>query len=157
MTFTRLAYLLLSTLCLSATYEKTHAAGQSSSETVHCYQSLITLDQTADPQANCFAVSHDGFISRVFEGGLKAEGYAYPGLWDGHGHLLQYGELLKSVDLFGSKSLPEALDRIKTYAAAHLDAGTKGQWLRGVGWDQAAFGRMPNAVSASFSFHQYKH
>jgi hypothetical protein len=48
--------------------------------------------------------------------------------------------------LFGSKSLPKALDRVKAYATAHPDAGTETQWLRGVGWDQAAFGRMPTAV-----------
>ena len=53
------------------------------------------------------------------------------------------------MDLFGSKSLPETLGRVEAYAATHPIAGTAGQWLRGVGWDQAAFGRMPTAVWAS--------
>ena len=56
---------------------------------------------------------------------------------------------VESVDLFGSGSLDETLDRITAYATAHTDAGTATQWLRGVGWDQAVFGRMPTAVSRS--------
>jgi predicted amidohydrolase YtcJ len=80
-----------------------------------------------------------------------SDGYAIPGLWDGHGHLLQYGEFLHSVDLFGSKSLDDVRDRIKKYLAANPGAGTKDHWLRGVGWDQSAFGRMPTAVSARSS------
>lgn len=120
-----------------------------SSADEYCYQSLETLDPNNDPHANCLEVSTDGHITRVFRGAQKQPGHVYPGLWDGHGHLLQYGELLKSVDLFGSGSLDETLDRITAYATAHPDAGTATQWLRGVGWDQAVFGRMPTAVSRS--------
>ena len=115
----------------------------------YCYQSLKTLDDDTDENANCFDVSTDGQIARVYRGPAKLTGHAYPGLWDGHGHLLQYGELLKSVDLFGSKSLDEAMGRVLSYAADHPDAGTTSQWIRGVGWDQAAFGRMPTAVRDS--------
>jgi predicted amidohydrolase YtcJ len=111
----------------------------------YCYETLTTLDATIDPKPNCFRVSHDGLIADVYHGKPTLKGHVYPGLWDGHGHLLQYGELLKSVDLFGSHSLEDALSRVAVYAAAHPEAGTSTQWLRGVGWDQAAFGRMPTA------------
>lgn len=33
------------------------------------------------------------------------DGMAVPGLWDGHGHVLNYGEMLESVQLFGAGSL----------------------------------------------------
>jgi predicted amidohydrolase YtcJ len=75
-------------------------------------------------------------------------GYVIPGLWDGHGHLLQYGEFLHSVDLFGSDSLDEVRRRIKVYLQDNPGAGTSSSWLRGVGWDQTLLGRMPTAVSA---------
>ncbi|KAL6819293.1 amidohydrolase family domain-containing protein [Trichoderma camerunense] len=123
---------------------------------VYCYQSVRTHD-AAHPSAECFSVE-DGMFRYVWTQDSRdslhqvkgadisvSDGYAIPGLWDGHGHLLQYGEFLHSVDLFGSKSLDEVRDRIKTYLAANPGAGTKGQWLRGIGWDQSAFGRMPTA------------
>ena len=74
-------------------------------------------------------------------------GFVIPGLWDGHGHLLQYGEFLNSVDLFGSSSLADVLGRVGVYLSEHPDIGTPEEWIRGVGWDQMAFGRMPTAVS----------
>jgi hypothetical protein len=74
-------------------------------------------------------------------------GYVIPGLWDGHGHLLQYGEFLHSVDLFGSSSIGDVRSRLRNYIDSHPGAGTADNWIRGVGWDQTAFGRMPTAVS----------
>jgi predicted amidohydrolase YtcJ len=124
---------------------------------VHCYNSVRTHDND-QPSAECFSVTKDGVFAGVWtrdgdQAAVKAadvtvsEGYVIPGLWDGHGHLLQYGEFLHSVDLFGSQSLDEVRDRIKAYLAANPEAGTENHWLRGVGWDQSAFGRMPTAVS----------
>ncbi|KAL7948921.1 amidohydrolase family domain-containing protein [Trichoderma barbatum] len=123
---------------------------------VYCYKNVRTHD-TRHPSAECFSVE-DGMFRFVWtqdsndsphhvEGAdiSVSDGYAIPGLWDGHGHLLQYGEFLHSVDLFGSQSLDDVRDRIKKYLAANPGAGTKDQWLRGVGWDQSAFGRMPTA------------
>lgn len=72
-----------------------------------------------------------------------------PGLWDGHGHLRQYGEFLHSVDLFGSSSLEEVMVRVKKYIAENPSAGSKDEWVRGIGWDQTFFGRMPTAVCSS--------
>lgn len=121
-------------------------------EITYCYDSITTLsDQT---NANCFTVT-GGKFSRVFENRadeflhsrdvVRNSGVVIPGLWDGHGHILGYGELLQTVDLFGSKSLDDASDRIKKYLTTHPTEGTKEEWIRGNGWDQAAFGRMPVA------------
>ena len=116
-----------------------------------CYASVKTLTSGL-PEAQCFSVSN-GKFSRVFVDDtsfdhIKAQrtGYVYPGLWDGHGHLLQYGELMHSVDLFGSESMDEVHQRLLEYKASHEEAGTSEHWLRGVGWDQSNYGRYPLAV-----------
>ncbi|KAI1840812.1 hypothetical protein JX266_012960 [Neoarthrinium moseri] len=117
----------------------------------HCYQSVRTHSD-AEPYANCFSVLPSGVFSRVFQAPPESPyarrtrpGFAIPGLWDGHGHLLQYGEFLNSVDLFGSESFQDINTRVNTYLDTHPDAGSKEEWVRGVGWDQMALGRMPTA------------
>jgi hypothetical protein len=122
----------------------------------HCYQAVRT-NVTAD--VNCFSVSpNTGKFFKVFSASSDSKlaetahsGYAMPGLWDGHGHLLQYGEFLNSVDLFGSTSMDEVRARVRGYVREHPGVGTAKEWVRGVGWDQMALGTMPTAVSL-FSF-----
>ncbi|KAI1814179.1 amidohydrolase [Poronia punctata] len=118
----------------------------------HCYQAVRT-NVLGDRDVNCFSVSSTGTFSMVFTvdaGSKLAEtahsGYAMPGLWDGHGHLLQYGEFLNSVDLFGSKTMDDIRDRVHSYVDEHPGAGTADEWVRGVGWDQMALGAMPTAA-----------
>ncbi|KAI5861183.1 amidohydrolase family-domain-containing protein [Durotheca rogersii] len=117
----------------------------------HCYQSVHT-NWAEEPNATCFSVSPSGTFTRVFRAGADTElarsaspGFAMPGLWDGHGHLLQYGEFLNSVDLFGSASMDDVRARVRTYASRNPSAGSSDEWLRGVGWDQMALGKMPTA------------
>ncbi|PKS07535.1 hypothetical protein jhhlp_006139 [Lomentospora prolificans] len=121
-------------------------------EVVYCYEAIRTHDD-ALPSASCFGVL-DGKFSSVVPGGADAEtsptierreGYVIPGLWDGHGHLKQYGEFLHSVDLFGTKSFEEVRQKLETYLHANPGAGSRNEWVRGVGWDQMALGRMPTA------------
>ncbi len=66
-----------------------------------------------------------------------------PGLIDAHGHVLELGYARNSVDLTGTKSLAEALAKVKAYAAAHPDA----KWILGGGWNQETWklGRFPTA------------
>ncbi|KAF1846283.1 uncharacterized protein K460DRAFT_339377 [Cucurbitaria berberidis CBS 394.84] len=119
--------------------------------TTHCYTSIRTLSSGL-PRAECFSVS-DGKFSRVFLDDtsfdvVKQErtGHVIPGLWDGHGHLVQYGESLHAVSLFGANSMTEIKERLVEYKAKNLEVGTNEQWLRGVGWDQAKFeGRWPTS------------
>jgi hypothetical protein len=123
--------------------------------TTHCYASVTTLSSTI-PTAQCFSTS-SGKFSRVFRDevpqdlqklGKPRSGHVIPGLWDGHGHLIQYGELLDSVNLFGAESMEEVKERLIEYMGKRGDVGTEKEWLRGVGWDQARFGgRWPIAVS----------
>ncbi|KAI0885458.1 amidohydrolase family-domain-containing protein [Annulohypoxylon maeteangense] len=117
----------------------------------HCYQSVRT-NSAAEPYVNCFSVSPTGKFSKVFKAGEDTgfvknanPGFAMPGLWDGHGHLQQYGEFLNSVDLFGSTSMDDVRSRVLSYADKNPKAGSKEEWLRGIGWDQMALGKMPTA------------
>ncbi|MCW3089696.1 MAG: amidohydrolase [Ferruginibacter sp.] len=57
--------------------------------------------------------------------------FIYPGFIDAHAHFLGYGLGLQTVDLTGTKSWEEILDRLKEYAVSHPDG-----WLTGRGWDQ---------------------
>lgn len=66
-----------------------------------------------------------------------------PGLIDAHGHVLELGYARNSVDLSETRSLDEALAKVKAYAQAHPQA----KWIRGGGWNQVIWklGRFPTA------------
>src|SRR5205085_2419562 len=119
----------------------------------YCYQHGVRTGAEDAPHAQCFQVTSDGRFAAVLSSTETAAtnemlpGHAIPGLWDGHGHLLQYGEFLHSVDLFGASSFDEVNRRIVAYVDAHPGAGGRDSWIRGVGWDQMALGAMPTAVS----------
>lgn len=55
-----------------------------------------------------------------------------PGLVDAHGHLLNLGMSLLNVDLRGTRSKDEVLQRLRQHAATLPE----GAWLVGRGWDQ---------------------
>lgn len=121
--------------------------------TKHCYASITTL-VPGSSRVDCFSISN-GKFSRVFlddtaAGAVKQarSGHVIPGLWDGHGHLVQYGEFLSSVNIFGAESMSEVQRRLVQYKAGRPEVGTSKLWLRGVGWDQAHFGgHWPTSVS----------
>ncbi|MFF4764511.1 amidohydrolase [Streptomyces sp. NPDC001292] len=66
-----------------------------------------------------------------------------PGLHDAHGHLWGLGELAVQLDLTGTKSLQEAVDRLAAYATAHPEM----TWIQGRGWNEVIWGlgRLPTA------------
>jgi predicted amidohydrolase YtcJ len=57
--------------------------------------------------------------------------FAMPGINDAHTHLADAGRIQLAVDLTGSKSLQEMLDRV----ARAAKAAPAGKWLQGGGWD----------------------
>ncbi|MGC6328416.1 amidohydrolase [Rhizorhabdus sp. FW153] len=67
-----------------------------------------------------------------------------PGLIDAHGHVMGLGEAALSLDLSATKSLVEAQDALRRYAA---DRPTP-LWIRGGGWNQERWqlGRFPTAA-----------
>jgi predicted amidohydrolase YtcJ len=55
-----------------------------------------------------------------------------PGFADAHAHLLGLGDMLRRVNLAGSSSYDEVIDRVK----ARAKDVKPGEWIRGRGWDQ---------------------
>jgi predicted amidohydrolase YtcJ len=55
-----------------------------------------------------------------------------PGLIDAHAHLYNLGALAMTLDLTGSPSLRDALQRVRDYANNRASAA----WIRGFGWNQ---------------------
>lgn len=63
---------------------------------------------------------------------IDAKGkFVYPGLYDAHCHFYSYGLSLQEVDLRGTKSMDEVIDRIKKYQEER-----KTTFIVGNGWDQ---------------------
>src|SRR5688572_402683 len=64
--------------------------------------------------------------------------FIYPGFIDAHAHFVGYGLSLQRVDLSGTQSWAENIERIKAFAAENLPTGQAGKegWLQGRGWDQ---------------------
>ncbi len=57
--------------------------------------------------------------------------YIFPGFIDAHCHFLSYGLGLKQLDLVGTKSFNEVIERIKEFTKTN-----KTEWIIGRGWDQ---------------------
>jgi len=55
-----------------------------------------------------------------------------PGLTDAHGHVMGLGYRAMQVNLEGTRSIQEALDRVKTYSLENPDV----DWILGRGWNQ---------------------
>jgi predicted amidohydrolase YtcJ len=114
----------------------------------YCYRSIktLSLDNT---EAKCFSVSPNGIFTQVFKvdidgsNVISSDKYVIPGLWDGHAHLIGLGELLQTAQLYGSKDLDDVLERTRKYMDANPGIGSREDWISGMGWDQAVFGRMP--------------
>src|SRR4030095_15388590 len=82
---------------------------------------IIEVGKTADLQKRYDATEK-----------LDAQGkFLYPGFIDAHAHFMGYGNSLQRVDLTGTNSWDEVIQRTKQFAAEN-PAG----WLLGRGWDQ---------------------
>lgn len=66
--------------------------------------------------------------NKVIDCGKK---FIYPGFIDAHCHFLGYGRTLQEVNLVGTTSFEEVIQRVKDHAAKSNDT-----WIRGRGWDQ---------------------
>lgn len=63
---------------------------------------------------------------------LDAQGkFIYPGFIDAHAHFIGYGASLQKVNLTGTNSWDEVIERSSKFAAKNPDG-----WLLGRGWDQ---------------------
>ncbi len=82
---------------------------------------IIAIGKTAD-------------LQKEFEAkeSVDAAGKAvYPGFIDGHAHFLGYGQGLQTVDLVGTQSWAEIVEKVKVFAKENPEG-----WIQGRGWDQ---------------------
>lgn len=64
---------------------------------------------------------------------INAEGKAiYPGFYDAHAHFLMLADALEHIDLHGTKSFDEVLEKLIVYQRRNPDR----RWIVGSGWDQ---------------------
>ncbi|MEM6299930.1 MAG: amidohydrolase family protein, partial [Bacteroidota bacterium] len=104
---------------------------------------IYTVDKEFST-AEAFAVKDGNFIAVVTNDAILGE-YSnakqtldarrrviYPGFNDGHAHFYRLGDELFEVDLRGSKSMGEVIERIQT----HLNENPDLEWVLGRGWDQ---------------------
>lgn len=116
----------------------------------------LTLDEDGEIERfDGLLIGDDGRIEQVFDRRdkrpknvdyrLDGKGRVLlPGLIDAHVDLMELGFAQLGLDLSGTRSLGEALARLKAYAAAHPDR----PWILGRGWNERAWGldRMPTAA-----------
>lgn len=88
--------------------------------TTQCYQHVQTGSiayTSTSSHPTCIRTS-EGRIREIFDSDkrkrLEGHRYAFPGFWDGHGHVLGYGEMLRSVNLYGAESIDGTHTILKT-------------------------------------------
>ncbi|MEP6847175.1 MAG: amidohydrolase family protein, partial [Panacibacter sp.] len=91
-------------------------------------EAMVIIDGKILETGNAKALKNRYAAKQELNAGGK---FIYPGFIDAHAHFLGYGLGLQTVDLTGTKSWDEILERLKTYSAKY----PKG-WLIGRGWDQ---------------------
>ncbi len=103
---------------------------------------IVTLD-SADHEFQAMAIKDGRVIelgpeNQILNEYTTKETYdaagrtVYPGFIDGHCHFLGYGLNKQKIDLNGSKSWEEAVERTVAFASSH----PRNAWVIGRGWDQ---------------------
>nr|MBA2596893.1 amidohydrolase [Chloroflexia bacterium] len=113
---------------------------------------IHTVDD-ANPTATAVAIRDDRFVAVGNDGEIRAlagsstviedlAGAAVvPGLIDAHNHLAATGRMLRDVQLYDTRTIPEIVTRV----AARVRETSPGEWIVGRGWDESllAGGRHP--------------
>jgi predicted amidohydrolase YtcJ len=93
-----------------------------------------TVQSFAVKDGKILAVGTDEDILSAYEAleKIDAGGKAvFPGFIDAHCHFYDYGRTLHSVDLTGTRSFDEVIERVKKFASTN-----ESEWIVGRGWDQ---------------------
>jgi hypothetical protein len=85
---------------------------------------IVALGKSSD-----LLVIHRGPNTVVIDAGGAV---VLPGLIDAHGHLMHLGRLLRTLDLIGTGSVEEVLEKVHAAATSRAP----GEWILGLGWDQ---------------------
>ena len=125
------------------------------------YNGLIYTMNDQQPTAESVAVKGD----KIFAVGSKkaVEAYKgsatkmvdlagasmYPGLIEGHAHIMGIGNNLLNVDLMGTESYGELIEKVSERA----QQTPKGEWIIGRGWHQDKWTQLPETASNGFPIH----
>ncbi|MGB8194985.1 MAG: amidohydrolase [Chitinophagaceae bacterium] len=93
-----------------------------------------TAEAMAIKDGKIIAIGKSADLQNEYEAkeSIDAQGkFIYPGFIDAHAHFYRYGLGLNTVDLVGTNSWDEIIEKLKTFAAKNPDG-----WLIGRGWDQ---------------------
>jgi len=96
--------------------------------------SFSTAEAMAVKDGKIIAVGKTADIEKEFDATekLDAQGkFIYPGFIDAHAHFVGYGMSLQRVDLTGTNSWEECIERVKIFANENKEG-----WITGRGWDQ---------------------
>ena len=103
---------------------------------IYTVDSAFTIAEAiAIKDGKIFAVGTNDEIEKKYSANetIDAKGQAlYPGLIDAHAHFVGYARSLFQVDLFGTNTWEETVDRIVAFAKDHPEM----KWIQGRGWDQ---------------------
>lgn len=103
---------------------------------IYTVDSAFTIAEAiAIKDGKIFAVGTNDEIEKKYSANetIDAKGQAlYPGLIDAHAHFVGYARSLFQVDLFGTNTWEETVDRIVAFAKEHPEM----KWIQGRGWDQ---------------------
>ncbi len=106
------------------------------------FNAIVYTVDSSFSTAQCFAINEGKFIAigtndeiqnkyeakEIIDAKEKA---VYPGFIDSHCHFFGYGEGLQTVNLVGTKSFEEVIQRVIEYSKKK-----KSEWIIGRGWDQ---------------------
>ena len=96
--------------------------------------SFSTAEAMAVKDGKIIAVGKTADIENEFDATekLDAQGkFIYPGFIDAHAHFVGYGMSLQRIDLTGTNSWEECIERVKIFANENKEG-----WITGRGWDQ---------------------
>ncbi|MBE7169793.1 MAG: amidohydrolase [Williamsia sp.] len=128
-------YLLLFALSLFSCSSKEKVDLLVYNAVVYTVDSAFTVAQAlAVKEGKIVATGSTDSLKNLFQAGKEIDakgGAVYPGFIDAHTHFYRYALGLYSVNLVGTNSWQEILDKLKAFAPGHPQG-----WLMGRGWDQ---------------------
>ena len=135
---------LRSLFVLPCSFFLTAAAMQPDRASILIHNAIVYTMDAGQPRAEAMAIRG----SRILAVGTNADvlklrgpytrvidakgGTVVPGLHDAHGHFTGLGALLRRLDLRGTASYAEVLDKVR----ARVATAKPGEWILGRNWDQ---------------------
>jgi predicted amidohydrolase YtcJ len=95
---------------------------------------FATVEALAVKDGKIIATGSNDEILGTYDSKQKIDAggkFVYPGFIDAHAHFVGYGLSLNTVNLNGTTSWEEVLEKLKAYAARNKEG-----WITGRGWDQ---------------------